>query len=96
MTYPPKHPHAQEWIDAVLDELQCDRMVMGHTVQNQINCALNGKAWRIDVGVSRGVKCGVPEVLEVVSVNGTEIVSVLTKRPEKKVPGQHCTIIGTI
>jgi hypothetical protein len=48
------------------------------TIQQQINCALKGKAWRIDVGMSRGVVSGTPEVLEVMMKDGTEIVSVLT------------------
>jgi len=74
----PKNPDAQSMIDGALRMVDCDRMVMGHTVQRRINNALEGKAWRVDVGVSRGVVGGVPEVLEIVKVNGEELVSVLT------------------
>lgn len=55
-------------------------MVMGHTVQSRINAALGGKAWRVDIGASKGVASGTPEVLEVVrQPDGAEVVSVLTK-----------------
>lgn len=75
---PPKNPKAQAMINAALKELDCDRMVMGHTIQKQINCALEGRAWRVDVGMSKGVVSGTPEVLEIMMTNGTEVVSVLT------------------
>ena len=78
---PPRDPvRAQNMIDECLQLLDCDRMVMGHTVQREINCALNGKAWRVDIGASRGVLNGSPEVLEVCRVNDTEVVSVLSKK----------------
>lgn len=70
---------AIDMMDDVLNELNADRMVMGHTVQSEINAALNGKAWRIDVGASRGVASGTPEVLEVLKDGDKEIVSVLTR-----------------
>ena len=75
---PPKNPKAQQMIDATLFHLQADRMVMGHTVQRGINVALKDKAWRVDVGASKGVMSGTPEVLEVAMKDGKEIVSVLT------------------
>jgi hypothetical protein len=84
---PPKNVEAQRMIDAALAQLNVDRMVMGHTVQRQINGALNGKAWRIDVGASRGVTAGTPEVLQVQLVNGTEVVTILTKNG--KVPARE-------
>lgn len=77
---PPSNPKAQQLIDAALFHLQADRMVMGHTVQRQINAALNGKAWRVDVGASKGVMNGTPEVLEVIVQGGKEVVSVLTRK----------------
>lgn len=89
---PPKNPKAQSMIDAALKELECDRMVMGHTIQRQINCALDGKAWRIDVGMSRGVVSGTPEVLEVMVVNGAEVVSILTS--DGKIPGDDRHIVA--
>ena len=78
---PPKNSvRAQKMIDECLDLLDCDRMVMGHTVQREINCALNGKAWRVDIGASSGVIDGSPEVLEVRCVDGNEVVTVLSKK----------------
>ena len=56
-------------------------MVMGHTPQREINSALGGKAWRIDVGASQGVLGGTPEVLEIVHMggeNGEDRVNILT------------------
>jgi hypothetical protein len=38
------------------------RMVMGHTPQSHINAALKGKAWRIDMGASKGVYVRVPVI----------------------------------
>ena len=57
------------------------RMVMGHTPQQKINAALDGKAWRIDVGASKGVMGGTPEVLEIIhqgGENGEDVVNILT------------------
>lgn len=77
---PPRNSMALSMIERALEQVgDCDRMVMGHTVQSKINAALDGKAWRVDVGASRGVIAGTPEVLEVMNVDGTEVVSVLTK-----------------
>ena len=75
---PPKNRHAQKMINDALEELQCDRMVMGHTPQRHINAALEGKAWRVDVGASRGVMGGTPEVLEIIG-GEIEQVNVLTR-----------------
>lgn len=85
-SYPPNVPprqseKAQAILDEVLTSLDADRMVMGHTVQSQINAALGGKAWRVDIGASRGVASGTPEVLEIVKQSdGREVVSILTER----------------
>ena len=62
------------------------RMVMGHTPQHKINSALGGKAWRIDVGASKGVMGGTPEVLEIVHMGGEndeDIVNILTVDGER-------------
>lgn len=89
----------QKMMDETLLLLGADRMVMGHTIQSQINSALNGKAWRIDVGASRGCGSGKPEVLEIIhagaasnatdgggtACTGTDIVSVLSSQ-NKTVP----------
>jgi Calcineurin-like phosphoesterase len=52
-------------LSRVLSALSAQRMVVGHTVQQQgINSACDGKVWRIDIGLSRfyGNK---PSVLEI-------------------------------
>ena len=85
---PPRNTQAQSMIEKALETVgNCDRMVMGHTVQSQINAALEGRAWRVDVGASRGVIAGTPEVLEIVNQNGVETVSVLTQNG--KIPGSE-------
>ena len=83
----PKDPAAQMKLEATLQTLDSDRMVMGHTPQFGINSVLCGKAWRIDVGMSKGVMAGKPEVLEVQLVDGTEEVTVLTR--DGKIPGEE-------
>merc|ERR1719203_520853 len=79
----PRNPRAEEMLAAALKEAGPDarRMVMGHTPQDRINSALGGKAWRIDVGASRGVMGGTPEVLEIIHKGGEDdedIVNILT------------------
>lgn len=79
----PKSPDAQKMIDECLNEFTYDvqRMVMGHTPQLHINAALKGKAWRIDVGASRGVMSGIPEVLEIIHKGGEndeDVINILT------------------
>lgn len=59
----------REILEAVSEEVgtTVKRLVMGHTVQQQgINSKYNEMAWRIDVGLSRGVYGASPEVLEIV------------------------------
>jgi len=89
---PPRNAMAQEMIDAALEELGNDvqRMVVGHTPQSYINSALKGKAWRIDVGASKGVMSGTPEVLEIIHGGDDENdeVYVLTREGER-IPGKY-------
>ncbi|OEU18365.1 Metallo-dependent phosphatase [Fragilariopsis cylindrus CCMP1102] len=61
---PPKDENGSttRMIEETLLLLDCDRMIMGHTIQRQINCVLHGRAWRIDVGASRGCGSGTPEI----------------------------------
>ena len=68
---PPKDENGSttRMIEETLLLLDCDRMIMGHTIQRQINCVLHGRAWRIDVGASRGCGSGTPEVLEIIHKN---------------------------
>ena len=72
-------------------------MVMGHTPQKQINAALKGKAWRIDVGASRGVMNGTPEVLEIIHGGEDEEdeVWILTKDGQR-VPGSHRQVLENL
>jgi len=84
----PKNPKAQRMIDLALAELGEDvqRMVMGHSPQDRINAALKGKAWRIDIGASKGVASGNPEVLEIIhegGEDGEDVLSVLTMNGER-------------
>jgi len=55
-------------------------MIMGHTPQKHINSALENKAWRIDVGASKGMGNGNMEVLEVTkNADGSEDVFILNQ-----------------
>lgn len=67
---------------------EAEYVAIGHTPQfynsKKINCALNGKVWRCDVGMSRAFgplnndKCRMPQVLEVLNdENNNETVNVL-------------------
>ena len=80
---PQPQPFVSRDAVAALQEAGPDvrRMVMGHTPQNRINSALGGKAWRIDVGASKGVMGGKPEVLEIIhggGADGEDAIHVLT------------------
>ncbi|KAM0038042.1 putative calcineurin-like phosphoesterase domain, ApaH type, metallo-dependent phosphatase [Helianthus debilis subsp. tardiflorus] len=55
------------------------RMVMGHTIQTSgINTVCDGKAIRIDVGMSKGCINGLPEVLE---ISRDSHLKILTSKP---------------
>lgn len=55
------------------------RMVMGHTIQEQgINGVCEDRAIRIDVGLSKGCRDGLPEVLE---IDGGGELRILTPNP---------------
>ena len=67
--------------------LGADRMVVGHTIQHRINGVMDGRAWRIDVGASRGCLGGTTEVLEVLCVrDGGGDTSVLAEEVSIRVP----------
>ncbi|XP_044465022.1 shewanella-like protein phosphatase 2 [Mangifera indica] len=52
------------------------RMIMGHTIQHSgINDACDGRAIRIDVGMSKGCGDGLPEVLEIFGNKGLRILT---------------------
>jgi hypothetical protein len=80
-------------LETTLTLVGAKRMVMGHTIQSRINGVMRGKAWRVDVGASKGCLGGTPEVLEVVCVRRpdgvlAEEVSVLVP-PTKSQEQQH-------
>ncbi|PWA87549.1 metallo-dependent phosphatase-like protein [Artemisia annua] len=55
------------------------RLIMGHSIQKGgINGVCDGKAIRIDVGMSKGCINGLPEVLE---INGKSGLRILTPKP---------------
>ena len=37
-------------VDDALASVGTDRMVVGHSIHNNINAAMNGRVWRIDLG----------------------------------------------
>lgn len=82
-------PVKRKMIDDALTALSADvgadvrRMVMGHTPQTRINAALGGRAWRVDVGASRGVRGGRPEALEIVHGETEDEIHVLTADGER-------------
>ena len=45
---------------------EAKRFVVGHTPQDNINSALDGKVWRIDVAMSKGMGGGNIQVLEII------------------------------
>ena len=79
---PPLKPNAMDNLSEVLEELDCDRMIMGHTIQtggiNSVSTS-SGQAWRIDTGMSRGCGAGPIEALQVQMVDGQEVLSILTE-----------------
>ena len=96
----PKNPKARDMIVDALKESGPDvrRMVMGHTPQRRINSALDGKAWRIDVGASKGVMEGTPEVLEIIHMGGEDdedVVNVLTV-DGKRISGKERSVVDEV
>jgi hypothetical protein len=79
-------------INEVLECIDCDRMVIGHTPQFQINAALQNKVWRIDVGASRGVMGGTPQVLEIIHGATDDDVFILT-RDGQRVPASERQVV---
>ena len=51
-------------LQKTIEMLGLKRMVVGHTVQSQINCACDGKVWRIDVGMAAAYE-GPIQVMEI-------------------------------
>jgi len=59
----------------VLDALQLDRMVVGHTVQLEANPACDGMLWRIDTGMT-AYYGGSVEVLEITDIDARILTDV--------------------
>jgi hypothetical protein len=59
---------------AALAALGAKRMVVGHTVQPEINAACGGTVWRIDVGLAKGYG-GPIQVLELASGKPPRVIS---------------------
>ena len=59
-----------EALRASLQSLGVSRVIVGHTPQEQINCACNGAVWRCDTGMSRWVVGGPCEALEITADGG--------------------------
>lgn len=96
---PPKNRSAKDLLDKTLEAVGEDvqRIVMGHTPQYQINSALGGRAWRIDVGASQGVMGGTPEVLEIIhgGEDDEDIVNVLTV-DGKSIVGSERAVVDNV
>lgn len=75
-----------ESLDKVLGMIPgAKRMVMGHTIQSEgINGVCEGKALRIDVGISRGCGNGLPEVLEIVKGKQLRILTANPQHDERR------------
>ena len=67
----------EEQACAILDEalalLDADRMVVAHTVQDNINSICDGRVWRIDTGMS-GYYGGVIEALEIIDDSDVSVI----------------------
>ncbi|KAK9909578.1 hypothetical protein WJX75_004395 [Coccomyxa subellipsoidea] len=58
--------HACRDLDGTLRLLGARQLIVGHTPQtNGANCECNGRVWRMDVGMSKGVLDAAPQVLEI-------------------------------
>ena len=60
-------------LDGVLKSLGGRRLVMGHTVQKQINSACHDEAWRIDVGMSKFFSDGGPRSIQALEIRGDDV-----------------------
>lgn len=60
-------------LETTLALLDVKRMVVGHTIQDHINSACDGKVWRVDTGMNRKHYGGPIEVLEITSAGARPI-----------------------
>lgn len=69
--YGSSKPSCQKW-DAASKLLNVDNIVVGHTVQNNINSKCDNKIWRVDVGISSIFETYNLQVLEILD-DGTPL-----------------------
>lgn len=63
---PVDRKHAIQLLDNALLQINCQRLVVGHTPQMEgANCECDGRVWRLDVGMSKGMLDAPPCVLEI-------------------------------
>lgn len=55
-------PETCDELRSALQVIGAKRLVVGHTPQRRINCGCAGAVWRVDLGLSRAMGGGVPEV----------------------------------
>jgi hypothetical protein len=79
---------ACEALRASLQSLGVSRVIVGHTPQEQINCACSGAVWRCDTGMSRWVVGGPCEALEITADGG---VPAWSKCPGSQPPARPPT-----
>jgi len=74
--------HAIRTLDAALGAIDCRRLVVGHTPQmDGANCECDGRVWRLDVGMSRGMLDAPACVLEIrVNEAGESVPRLLTSQ----------------
>lgn len=72
--------HATQLLNTALSELNCNRLVVGHTPQMEgANADCDDKVWRLDVGMSRGMLDAPPCVMEIsINRNGESVPKLLT------------------
>eukprot|EP00193_Tetraselmis_chui_P004059 CAMPEP_0177768202 /NCGR_PEP_ID=MMETSP0491_2-20121128/9584_1 /TAXON_ID=63592 /ORGANISM="Tetraselmis chuii, Strain PLY429" /LENGTH=461 /DNA_ID=CAMNT_0019284971 /DNA_START=337 /DNA_END=1722 /DNA_ORIENTATION=+ len=90
---------ARRQVDAVLEGAseevgsEIRRIVVGHTVQREgANSAFDGRTWRMDVGVSRGVAGAAPEVLEILPGEDPRILRFPPGEDQPVYSGRECAI----
>jgi len=86
----PSNSSALALAEEALEEIgrEARRFVVGHTPQTRINSALDGKVWRIDVGMSKGVMNNMPEVIEITHGAEEDIIKIVRPGNEEKINGE--------
>ena len=67
--------HATKLLSTALNAISCKRLVVGHTPQiDGANSECDGRVWRLDVGMSRGMLDAAPCVLEITRTSSGESI----------------------